>query len=132
MDDASHASDLTRRANELYWGSEESVNQIAEQLDLSKSALYGMIGPLLSGYGCPICGTEVEFANRTARDRDELECPECGWVGGESETVSFGDEAEEWGHPSSSAVASNPRLVLGGVLLGTAVGLVLFGFMRRR
>jgi len=33
------------RANELYWGSDRSVNQIADDLDLSKGALYEMIRP---------------------------------------------------------------------------------------
>ena len=32
-------------ANELYWGSKQSVNKIAEKLELSKSALYDMISP---------------------------------------------------------------------------------------
>src|SRR5690606_33629189 len=44
------------RANELYWGSNRSVNQIAEDLDLSKGALYGMIRPLPAAMGCPACG----------------------------------------------------------------------------
>lgn len=123
--------DVTRRANELYWGSDESVNQIAERLDLSKSALYGMVGPLMSGYGCPICGTEVEFANRTARDRDELECPTCDWEGGESETVAL-DEDADGGAASWLPGGDGRRALLGGVFLGAAAGLLLFGITRRR
>ena len=130
MEGATSDPDVTRRANELYWGSDESVNQIAERLDLSKSGLYGMVGPLMSGYGCPVCGTEVEFANRTARDRDELECPACGWEGGESETVEL--DGEEDGGAWPPAAGEGRRTLLGGVLIGAAAGLLLFGFTRRR
>lgn len=133
MEGATSDPEVTRRANELYWGSDESVNQIAERLDLSKSALYGMVGPLMSGNGCPVCGAEVEFANRTARDRDELECPACGWEGGESETAALDDGADERGWaPSVPSSAEGRRALLGGALLGAAAGLLLFGFTRRR
>lgn len=133
MEGATSDPDVTRRANELYWSSDESVNQIAERLDLSKSGLYGMVGPLMSGHGCPVCGTEVEFANRTARDRDELECPACGWEGGESETVALDGGADEsaW-LPARPTEGEGRRALLGGVLLGAAAGLLLFGFTRRR
>lgn len=80
-----HASEVTRevveRANELYWGSDESVNQIADDLELSKGALYGIIEPEASGRGCPLCGDEVVYANRTAKDRGMLACPTCDWDG---------------------------------------------------
>jgi hypothetical protein len=133
MEGATSDPEVTRRANELYWGSDESVNQIAERLDLSKSALYGRIGPLMSGCGCPVCGTEVEFANRTARDRDDLGCPACGWEGGESETVALDEEAETGARvPSWPTGGDGRRALLGGVFLGAAAGLLLFGVTRRR
>ena len=69
------------KANELYWGSDMSVNQIAEELDLSKGTLYGMIRPRPAGLGCPACGEEVVFPNRTARDRSTVACEVCGWEG---------------------------------------------------
>ncbi len=88
-----HASEVTRevieRANELYWGSDRSVNQIADDLDLSKGALYGIIEPESAGVGCPRCGEEVAYANRTAKDRDMLDCPECDWAGGPDEVVPY-------------------------------------------
>jgi predicted RNA-binding Zn-ribbon protein involved in translation (DUF1610 family) len=86
-----HASEVTpeaiQRANELYWHSDRSVNQIAEDLDLSKGALYGVIEPQLSGLGCPLCGDEVVYANRTAKDRELLGCPTCDWDGSPDEAV---------------------------------------------
>jgi hypothetical protein len=97
-----HASDVTpevaARANEFYWSSGESVNQIAENLDLSKGALYGLIEPLQSGLGCPLCGDEVGYPNRTAKEREELNCSTCDWDGSPDETSSYiisGDDAEE-------------------------------------
>lgn len=140
MDAARRKQKVTRRANELYWASDESVNQIAERLDLSKSALYGMIGPLMSGSGCPICGAEVEFANRTARDRDELSCPMCTWEGAEAETVPLGPGASgSNGSQRGSGEAAGDdlsdsdrrRIIVGSALIGAAVGLVLFTYLRR-
>ena len=61
-----HASEVTpevaRKANGLYWTSGKSVNQIAEKLDLSKGALYGIIAPEPAGLGCPLCGDQVGYA----------------------------------------------------------------------
>lgn len=140
MDAARRNQKVTRRANELYWSSDESVNQIAEHLDLSKSGLYGMIGPLMSGSGCPICGAEVEFANRTARDRDELACPLCSWEGAEAETVPLAPgAAESAGSQGGSAGVTEDglsdserqRIIVGSALIGAAVGLVLFTYLRR-
>lgn len=86
-----HASDVTpevaAKANDLYWSSDESVNQIADGLDLSKGALYAAIEPLKAGLGCPLCGDEVGYSNRTARDRKQLDCTTCDWDGSPDETV---------------------------------------------
>lgn len=128
---------ITRRANDLYWGSDESVNRIAERLDLSKSGLYGMIGPLAAGVGCPLCGTEVQYPNRTARDRDTLECPDCGWDGAYDETVAVapGDAAgrRRGGRVDDAAWLEDDRsrVVLGSALIGAALGVVLVRFFRR-
>lgn len=90
-----HASAITpevvARANELYWGSDRSVNQIADELELSKGALYGIIEPASSGLGCPLCGDEVVYSNRTAKDKGMLDCPTCDWDGTPDETVDTDD-----------------------------------------
>lgn len=128
---------ITRRANDLYWGSDESVNRIAERLDLSKSGLYGMIGPLAAGVGCPLCGTEVQYPNRTARDRDTLECPDCGWDGAYDETVAVeaaGSAGRGHADPDDAAAwldDDRGRVVLGSALIGAALGVVLVRFLRR-
>lgn len=69
---------LAHEANQLYWESERSVNQIAEEMELSKGMLYGMIRPLPAGGTCPRCTGAMEYANRTARERGLVSCPACG------------------------------------------------------
>lgn len=96
-----HASEVTpevaARANELYWTSDGSVNQIADELDLSKGALYAAIIHLPAGMGCPLCGGEVGYPNRTAREKEQLDCPTCDWDGSADETTSYdaGEHDEE-------------------------------------
>lgn len=157
-----HASEVTaevvERANELYWTTDRSVNGLAEELDLSKGALYGAIEPLPSGLGCPLCGDEVGFPNRTARDRRHLECSTCDWDGSPDETTSYdavdADDAAEVErrertppavrHDPVAAVDTvddalpAPRLrppldsIAKGALVGGAIGLALVLLIRRR
>ena len=138
-DTSERKRDAATAANELYWGSERSVNQIAEQLDLSKGALYAMIQPVPGGLGCPICGEEVVFANRTARERGALSCAQCAWKGDEDETVAhrgegavtlpvYTDEDEAVPLPVTRGRA---RTLAGGALLGAAVGFALVLWTRR-
>jgi len=72
---------LADQANELYWRSGQSVNQIAEAMDLSKSGLYALIRPLPAGGACPECGEGLVFRNRTAENKAIASCPECEYVG---------------------------------------------------
>lgn len=137
MEASTISPEAVERANELYWGSDRSVNQIADDLDLSKGALYAVIAPLPAGLGCPLCGEEVVYSNRTAQDRGKLECPSCGWDGAADETVER--DVEDDG--ASEALAPPPpapwspatvRTVAGGALLGAAVGLAFVLWARRR
>ena len=72
---------LADQANELYWRSEQSVNQIVEEMDLSKSGLYALIRPLSAERTCPECGEGLVFANRTAEHKAISSCLECEYVG---------------------------------------------------
>ena len=72
---------LANQANELYWRSEQSVNQIAEAMDLSKSALYALIRPLPAERTCPECGEGLVFPNRTTEHKAIASCLECEYVG---------------------------------------------------
>lgn len=140
------------RANELYWGSDQSVNQIADELDLSKGALYEMIRPLPAGAECPLCGVEVVHPNRTAKERGRVDCPACGWDGSHGEATGTpsapaldGLDPVEEIYPANDFDAPRPpptalaepdkalrRIVAGGALLGAAVGLALVLWARRR
>ena len=108
-----HASEVTEevvdRANELYWGSDRSVNQIADDLELSKGALYGIIEPQPSGLGCPLCGDVVVYSNRTAKDKQMLDCPTCDWDGAPDETTKYDDPARRGGAEATSGAIPSPH-----------------------
>ncbi len=149
---------LHQEANRLYWESDTSVNQIGEDLGLSKGALYNLIDPLPAGLPCPECGAEMIFFNRTARDKGFLACPECEMEEEEDVVQAFwdgradgGDEEElpepgtltgrageavqraiDTGKDRVSAMSSANRALAGTALLGVAAGLVLGAYLRRR
>jgi predicted RNA-binding Zn-ribbon protein involved in translation (DUF1610 family) len=141
MDASDNALDVRElfddRANAMYWGSDLSVNQIAEKLDLSKGALYEMIRPLAAELACPRCGTEAVHPNRTALERRLIACPSCGWDGMEADARPI-DES-----PAAAAVAKRParpvermRGVRPGlsvpVLIGAAIGVAVLLWAGRR
>lgn len=130
------------RANELYWSSDRSVNQIADELDLSKGTLYGMIHPWPAGLSCPACIEELVFPNRTAKEKGLVVCPSCGWEGEEgaveaaggdgSVTVPLDGQDDVPAPPLSARSNSWSRTLAGGALLGAAAGLALVFWSRRR
>ena len=86
------------QANELYWRSGQSVNQIAEALDLSKSGLYALIRPLPAERPCPECGEGLVFSNRTTEHKGIASCPACECV---CEAPGPGSEARPPGRKAS-------------------------------
>ncbi len=140
MDGQDSDRDVRARANELYWRSDSSVSQIAEELDVSKGMLYDMISPQRTARACPECGEELAFPNRTARDRGLLACASCGWEGREDEAEAFGADAglelPERGDPDDLEVCADAsarmRTLVGGALLGAAAGLALVLWAKRR
>jgi hypothetical protein len=149
---------LSQEANRLYWESEESVNQIGEELGLSKGVLYGLIEPHPAGLPCPDCGDEMAFPNRTARDKGFLVCLECGMEEEEEAVQAFWEGKAEAGgeidfaapramarragnavqkavHTSRdrvSAMSPTNRILAGTALLGVAAGLFLGAYFRKR
>jgi predicted RNA-binding Zn-ribbon protein involved in translation (DUF1610 family) len=144
MSGATTDRETERKANELYWGSQRSVNQIADELDLSKGVLYGIIRPRPSGLACPTCGQEVFYPNRTAKERKLVACASCGWGGEEMDADPTGGEGGVVlpldGDPDDDDVTMPPihlstsrqRALLGGILLGAAAGLALVLWARGR
>lgn len=121
---------LADRANTLYWDSDASVNDIADDLDLSKGSLYGMIEPRGTGLGCPECGTELEYPNRTARDKGYVTCPACGLE--EEEEVIRGLAGEEIALVTTAdGEAGTRRTLWATALLGAAAGILLARWLRR-
>ena len=137
-------------ANELYWGSDISVNQIADQLDLSKGSFYALIRPLPSDLYCPRCSTELVYPNRTARARAFLSCPACDYEADEEAARDAGADQppdavaveQDVSAPAGGRVVgiierarkegSLNRVMLGAVLLGVAGGIALALWARRR
>ena len=73
------ADDQTRaEINRLYWGSDASVGDIADRLGVSRRALYDSIDPTPAGAPCTDCGSELQYRNRTAAERREASCADCG------------------------------------------------------
>jgi hypothetical protein len=128
------SADVESRANELYWQSDESVNQIAEDLSLSKGTLYSIVQPLPAGLACPECGDELLYPNRTARARGMVGCPSCGFEGDEEESLDLpgtgegGSVLAAW----DGMAPDRKRTMIGGALLGAAAGLALVFWTRRR
>jgi hypothetical protein len=130
---------LADRATELYWRSGESVNKIAEAMDLSKSGLYTLIRPLPAERPCPECGEGLVFPNRTARQKDVGSCFECEYEDGVQPAAKSADRAS----PKREASTKRPgtrngpgavqeskprgrrssRVLWGALLLGVAAGL---------
>jgi hypothetical protein len=135
--ESSEERTLEERANQVYWSSDASVNQIADDFDLSKGALYALIRPLPAGVPCPECSSEMAYANRTARDKGYLTCPSCGdeeesdAVRTEGSGASEGEVSrpETWSGAASSQALN--RIVLGTALLGVATGVALTLWARR-
>lgn len=65
------------QANRLYWDSDASVADIADQLGWSRRALYDAIEPLTIEATCVTCGTPLVYANRSARNAGTSSCIVC-------------------------------------------------------
>jgi len=108
------------RVNHLYWETESSVAEIADELSISRRALYQLLEPLPTGVDCAKCGAELRFANRSAKATNAARCIVCG-----SESVI--DEPMEDFH------FEQPGDVWPYVVIGAAIaGIIATVLIRRR
>ena len=135
-----------QKANRLYWESGRSVNQIAEDLGLSKGALYEMISPLASEFGCPLCESPMHYAHRTAHDKGVLTCSGCETQFEDSDpqlqplnaeaapTAALqGGPRDVWVSGSGAPSARpNNQVLVGTAVLGVGVGLLIARLIGRR
>jgi len=123
------------QVNRLYWESDLSVNGIGDEMGLSKGRLYDFLQPLPTGLGCPKCGGELGYENRTSRDRGIVACPRCGFEGSRKDARPKPEEGAELAPlPDGRPRYQDPAVVstvVGGLLVGAAAGLVLGRFLRR-
>lgn len=134
---------LRREANRRYWETDESVNGIAEAMELSKGRLYDVLESLPVRARCPECGGTLAHEHRTARDRGVLTCQACGFEGGADE-LEGGTDLEP--HPllgkgrprpspgggglASPSPGAGDGFVVGALLVGVAAGLLLGRWLR--
>jgi len=110
---------LRKQANDLYWNSDRTVEQIAADLGMSRRAVYNATKPLPVGTACTQCEEPLVFANRTARVANLANCPACGLevsVGGES------GEAEGAGASPGAGARPSPPPPTPAEMLAQAVG----------
>lgn len=69
--------DLHREANDLYWNSADTVDEVAVRLGMSRNALYASIRPAAAPGACTTCGDTLVFANRSSRASGQATCSGC-------------------------------------------------------
>lgn len=120
--------ELTVEANRLYWETDNSVADIAQQLELSRRALYDAVEPLPSGASCPACGTPLVFENRSARSSGHEICPSCEADPDEAElaaTAVADDLRDDRAVFESSQAVRVGTAAIAGAALGAIATLVL-------
>jgi hypothetical protein len=114
-------------ANRLYWDTETSVGDIANQLGISRRGLYEAVEPKSAGLPCSECGSDMLFANRSALASGTARCPSCDQEaivpGIRSERIKPAPRAVE---QSTNGLSRN-RLAVGiggAALMGIVIGAI--------
>ena len=137
-DNDSTPRDPQRRANELYWNSDRTVEEIVGDLKVSRSALYSSIKPQAAGSDCPHCGERMVFTNRTNREGRVGTCVGCSVESrvpspGEAEAVAAAEggargsteDASHWSRFREDLAGVSPQraaMVGGAAALGVVLG----------
>jgi hypothetical protein len=116
------------RANHMYWNSSETVDRIAEQLGMSRNALYSSVRPAPAGVECPDCDEELVFPNRTSRLAGRALCLSTGGTYSVADLPPVGSRPSPRGPALRSSASEGRdegygeagRAVLGGLREGLA------------
>jgi len=151
IDDERVAAELSR----LYWSTDASVGEIADQLSISRRALYEALIPEPAGVTCDRCGTDMVFTRRADRAAGHAVCPACGATQKVPvpEAAAAADRAAEDAGPDSAeleieqdssvgpgtpidtdaALRRARAILIGGLAVaGVVVGGVIVSLVRRR
>jgi len=66
-----------KRADELYWDSGRTVEEIVRELKISRGALYSAIRPRDASTSCPQCAEPMVYTNRSNRETGAATCSAC-------------------------------------------------------
>jgi hypothetical protein len=106
------------RANRMYWNSSETVDRIAEQLGMSRNALYSSVRPAPAGVECPDCDEELVFPNRTSRLAGRALCLSCDTTHAVADLRPVGSRAAAGAPSHTHAGREEGYREAGGALLG--------------
>lgn len=120
------ADATAKEANRLYWETDHSVADIAQQLDISRRALYNAVQPLPLDSACEVCGSPLVYENRSARTAGQAICPACA----EADTGDDHLTADSVGNAVSADPGDGPATMiaaaaLAGAMIGAAVTLAV-------
>ncbi len=141
------ADPAAARANQLYWTSSDTVDHIADQLDISRSALYAAVIPTGAGLDCPMCGDKLVYVNRTSRAAGRATCEACeaevqaddigavddkpkprrrsaGAEGRPGRADQWSDRVDNWKTEFAAVEPERAVLIGGAAALGVALGAV--------
>ena len=120
--------ELTAEANRLYWETDNSVAEIAQQLELSRRALYDAVEPLPTGSSCVTCGSPLVYENRSARNSRHEICLACENAHDEAELVAaatVGDARDDRAFYDPNQAVRVGSAALAGAALGALATLIL-------
>lgn len=119
------------RLNDLYWSSQNTIDEILEEVGIGRNTLYASIDPFPAGLACPTCESVLVYRNRMNRAAGTLYCLTCEMetaVPEESETgasVSAGEamgRSDRWRSELSQVAPRRAALIGGAAAAGVVAG----------
>lgn len=126
------ADSTATEANRLYWETEQSVADIAQQLDISRRALYNAVLPLPVDTSCDVCGSPLVYENRSARSAGQPVCVACAEAA-EADAEDQRDTAQTAESAPTAEDAEQSVMVAAAAVAGAVLGAaVTMAVVRRR